>query len=403
MEVLMVTWQAGGGSTPAIGLGRLLASHGHRVRIVAPAAYADRVTAAGCIPRPLPAGAEFDPSLGRRMEEQVPFLLGLFFGLELPAAVAQELHAEPADVLVVDYLLRAVASLGEQLDIPHVLLIHTIFPFHGVAADEAALRREYELFNAARTEMGLAPFPVGPDTVTIALTRRAAGTIVCLPHELDRWPDPPAGVVHAGPIFEEGPAADWQSPWSNDDTRPLVAVSMGTTYMGHGELLGRVAEGLSDLDARVLILTGHELAPSEVAVREGVVVEGYVPHAAVLPGASLVVTHAGTGTLMAAFSAGVPVVCIPLGRDQPDNARRVEELGLGTVLSAEATASEIRQSVENALQSASLRDAALEMAAAIDAYSGGSLALGLLERIAGSAPGQAGDAPSASSSQGTLT
>lgn len=382
MEVLLVTWQAGGGSTPAIGLGRLLALRGHRVRIVAPGAYADRVTAAGCIPRPLPAGAEFDPSLGRRMEEQIPYLMGLFFGLELPAAVAQELRAEPAEVLVVDYLLRTVVCLGEQLDIPHVLLIHTIFPFHGVAAGEEALRREYELFNAARTEMGLAPFPVGPDTVTIALARRAAGTIVCLPHELDAWPEPPAGVVHAGPIFEEGPAADWESPWSNDDVRPLVVVSMGTTYMGHTELLGRVAEALADLDARVLILTGHELAPSEVAVQEGVVVQSYVPHAAVLPDASLVVTHAGTGTLVAAFSAGVPVVCVPLGRDQHDNARRVEELGLGTVLAPEAAASEIRQSVENALESAALRDTAVKMAAAIDVYSGGSLAVSLLEQIA---------------------
>jgi MGT family glycosyltransferase len=381
VDVLIVTWQAGGGSTPAIGLGRLLAQLGHRVRLLAPGAYADRITAAGCIPRPLPAGAEFDQSLGRRMEDQIPYLMELFFGLELPDAVAAELSTEPADVLVVDYLLRTVACLAEGLDIPQVLLIHTIFPFHGVVADEAALRRQYEPFNAAREKMQLPPFPVGPDTVTIALARRAARTLVCLPREFDPWPDPPAGVVHAGPIAEEAAGADWEQPWSDDDDRPLVVVSMGTTYMSHEELLGRVAEGLADLAARVLVLTGHELAPNEVAAREGVFVASYVPHAAVLPEASLVVTHAGTGTLMAAFSAGVPVVCIPLGRDQYDNARRVEELGLGTVLAPEATAWEIRQSVENALDSADLRDAAGRMAAAIDGYAGGSRAVALLEQL----------------------
>lgn len=231
--------------------------------------------------------------------------------------------------------------------------------------------------------MGLEPFPVGPETVTVAMTRRAACTIVCLPREFDAWPHPPANVVHAGPIVEEGPAAGWRSPWSADDTRPLVVVSMGTTYMGHAELVGRLAAGLADLDARVLILTGHELAPSEVAPSRGVVVQGYVPHAAVLPDASLVVTHAGTGTLMAAFSAGVPVVCIPLGRDQPDNARRVQELGLGMVLAPDAAASEIRRAVEKALESALLRETADRMATAIAGYSGGGLAVALLEQIAG--------------------
>ena len=313
----------------------------------------------------------------------MPYLRELFFGLELPGAVAAELSAEPADVLVVDYLLRAVACLAEKLDTPHVLLIHTIFSFNGLVADETALRREYEAFNAAREKMALGPLPVGPDTVTIALTRRAAGTIVSLPREFDPWANPPAGVVHAGPIAEEAPGTNWEPAWPDDDDRPLVIVSMGTTYMGHEQLLGRVAEGLADQEARILILTGHELAPDEVLAREGIVVESYVPHAAVLPMASLVVTHAGSGTLMAAFSAGVPVVCIPLGRDQHANARRVDELGLGTVLTPEATASEIRRTVENALESAALRNAAGLMAAAIDGYGGGTRAVALLEDVAG--------------------
>jgi len=376
-----VTWQAGGGSMPAIGLGRLLAERGHRVRILAPAGYADRVTAAGCVPRPLPARAEFDPAHGRRAEQQMPYLKELFFGPGLPDAVAVELRREPADVLVLDYLLRSVACLAEKLARPHVLLIHTIFPFHGVAADEAALQGQYEPVNAFRSELGLAPLPVGPDTVTVALTRSAAGTIVTLPREFDPWPDPAAGVVHAGPIVEEAAGSDWQPPWPDNDDRPLVVVSMGTTYMGQEKLLERVAAAVSDLEARVLLLTGHELAAAEVSVRETVYVQRYLPHAAVLPKARLVVTHAGTGTLMAAFSAGVPVVCIPLGRDQGDNAHRVQELGLGTMLAPDTTASKIRRSVKKALNSAAQRETAGRMAAAIRDYHGGSRAIALLEQI----------------------
>ena len=42
-----------------------------------------------------------------------------------------------------------------------------------------------------------------------------------------------------------------------------------------------------------------------------------------LPHAALVVTHAGWQTINAALADGVPLVCVPDGRDQPDNAARV--------------------------------------------------------------------------------
>ena len=58
----------------------------------------------------------------------------------------------------------------------------------------------------------------------------------------------------------------------------------------------------------------------------------YIPHRALLPHAQLVVTHGGIGTIMAAFDAGVPLVCLPLGRGQPGNAARVAELGAGVAL-----------------------------------------------------------------------
>ena len=45
-------------------------------------------------------------------------------------------------------------------------------------------------------------------------------------------------------------------------------------------------------------------------------------HTELIPKADLVITHAGHGTLIKAIAAGVPTLCIPLGRDQPDNAAR---------------------------------------------------------------------------------
>ena len=59
---LIVTWQAGGGIQPALGLGRLLAARGHDVQMLAPNVHRQQVEAAGCAWSPFPAEAEFDPA-----------------------------------------------------------------------------------------------------------------------------------------------------------------------------------------------------------------------------------------------------------------------------------------------------------------------------------------------------
>ena len=52
-------------------------------------------------------------------------------------------------------------------------------------------------------------------------------------------------------------------------------------------------------------------------------------HAPLLEQAQLCITHGGHGTLLKALAHGVPVLCMPMGRDQPDNAKRVVHHGLG--------------------------------------------------------------------------
>lgn len=52
----------------------------------------------------------------------------------------------------------------------------------------------------------------------------------------------------------------------------------------------------------------------------------------VFPQAAAVVHHGGIGTVSKAIAAGLPQLIIPRSHDQPDNARRVVELGLGATL-----------------------------------------------------------------------
>jgi len=62
----------------------------------------------------------------------------------------------------------------------------------------------------------------------------------------------------------------------------------------------------------------------------------YLPHAPferVFARCRAVVHHGGIGTLVQALAAGVPQLVIPRAHDQPDNARRLENLGVGAALS----------------------------------------------------------------------
>jgi UDP:flavonoid glycosyltransferase YjiC (YdhE family) len=133
-------------------------------------------------------------------------------------------------------------------------------------------------------------------------------------------------------------------------------------------------------------LTGPELAVDAVTFGEGVIARSYVPTAAVLPEAALVVTHGGMGTLMAAFAAAVPAVCLPLGRDQESNARRAQELGATVVLGPDTPPEELALEIRSAIDSAELRAAADRMASSVRSYQGGDAAVAALERISVSAP-----------------
>jgi UDP:flavonoid glycosyltransferase YjiC (YdhE family) len=162
----------------------------------------------------------------------------------------------------------------------------------------------------------------------------------------------------------------------------LIIVTLGTMYMHQEDTLNRICAALSAIEARVLVLTGLELAPNEIRSQPNIEVAEYVPHSALFPDASVVVTHAGMGTVVAAATAGVPIVCLPLGRDQRRNAQRAEELGFAEVLSAAAEPDLIRATVERVLASPQRRAAAQSLARTIADYGAGELAITTIERVA---------------------
>jgi MGT family glycosyltransferase len=184
---------------------------------------------------------------------------------------------------------------------------------------------DLDTVNARRAELGLEAVARVPDLID-----RTDLVMVTTTAALDAPAHPvPDNVTFVGPIVEgKGPNAPWEPPFMDD--APLVVVAMGTTPMGEEDVITRVLDALADEPVHVFVTVGDHLDPGDFQdLPDNAVVASYVRHAAVLPYASVFVTHAGLSGIGAAMSCGVPMVCMPLGREQPDNAAHVEAAGLG--------------------------------------------------------------------------
>ena len=375
---LIVTWQAGGGVQPALGLGRLLSARGHDVRMLAPAVHKAQVEAAGCSWVSFPAEAEFDPAAGRAADGQRAYIEETFFGTALPDALTAAVRAQPPDALIVDALLASTLSTAQALVPPVAALVHTLRSFHGDIDSFGSWGRPQ--VNDLRKRFDQDPLADEGDTAFVELQRRSDLELVAMPAEFDARSAIAANVVHMGWI-PEPPGGDLELPWDEADPTPLVVVGLSSTYMHQEWLMERILSTLAELPIHVLATTGPELDPNELHVPASVELRDYVPHTLVLPRASVVVTHAGVGTLMGAFAHGVPCVCVPLGRDQPRNAARAAELGAAIALSPDAGGETIRAAVEDALQSQDLRAGAARLQAEIAEYADGERGAVALERL----------------------
>jgi UDP:flavonoid glycosyltransferase YjiC (YdhE family) len=82
--------------------------------------------------------------------------------------------------------------------------------------------------------------------------------------------------------------------------------------------------------------------------------------------ASVVVTHGGHGTVMRALKHRLPMLIIPHGRDQDENAVRVVERGAGLRLAATATQEEIEAALQRLITEPAFAQAAQRLGNAID-------------------------------------
>lgn len=414
LNFLFTTAHLGGNVSPVMPVVRRLVAQGHRVRVMSDAVNRPDAEAAGAVfqpwhraPNRADRAREGDPpdwsvsdSEGIRMVAE--FLAGT--ALAYAEDTIAELKREPADLVVCfDMLLGPMLgceAVGQKLALLGTMI--SFFPLRGVAPvgsglglartdRERALQEQARAtmegifdsalapLNAARAQFGLPPLEHLADQCRAAATHwLGTARAFDFPGAALR-PD----MRYAGPLLGDPAwAQTWRSPWPADDPRPLVLAGFSTSFQNHAGVLQRVIDAAAGLPVRLLVTLGGPIEAQEVTPAENTIVVGSAPHLEILREAVLVVTHGGHGTVMAALMHHVPMLVIPHGRDQGDNAMRVTERGAGLSVSRTAETAEIRAALARLLDEPTFRTGARTLGDAVAAEANASTLIADLEALA---------------------
>ena len=406
----------GGGTVPAdTSVIRAMVGRGHDVRVLADRVLAPDVERTGAEHIPwdrAPQRVNLDPQsvIMKDWDAKTPFEAfarvrdGAMTG---PAAlfaadVRAELQRRPADVVVGNFFVFGAQIAAEAEGVPFAFLVSNLLSFPGSgtpplgpglkpargplgrARDNAINRFMARVFDKGLDDLNRARRANGLEPIASVLQNfeRADRLLLMTSRgfEYERF-TPPPNVRLVGPRLDDPAwAGEWTPPAGDD---PLVLVGMSSTYMDHAGVLQRAATALGKLPVRGVVTTGPAVDPEEIEAPANVTVVRRAPHSEVLRHASAVITHAGHGTVIKALAAGVPVVAIPLGRDQLDNAARVQHHGAGLRLKLKAKPDAIAAAVRRVLDEPSYAAGAERLAAAIAAETASDRAVEELEELAG--------------------
>ena len=403
-EFIFTTFEFGGHVTPALAVAARLQAQGRRVLVLSDEATRPEADGFALPFRPWSTAPnrpdkriENEPlrdwECGTPAEVLALLLDRLIAGrAEAYAAdTAAALDANPGAAVVSQELLFGCMLAAEARRAPLALLTANIWPFPTLEGappfgpglepprDEEGRRFQALIREASRTfyDAGLlqlngarARFGLPPLARTLEQLDRAGLILLSTALAYDfADPPPPAPFAYAGPISRAPSwAAEWDSPWAADDPRPLVLVSFSTLYQAQEPVIRRVIDALEQSPLRGLVTLGPQLDPADFPATSGnVQVVASASHDALMPQLAAMVTHAGHGSAIRPVMAGVPLLCLPMGRDQPDNAARIAARGAGLRLEPDASSAEIGAALMRLVTEVAFREAAARWASTIRA------------------------------------
>ncbi len=311
--------------------------------------------------------------------------------------VMEQLRTSAVDAVVADYWLPGAMAAAEAGGRPCAVIVHNAFPStaHGQPPKgsgfmpartpvqrlrHALWRWPYERLwlrdglpahNAARHELGLPRLRSVFDEFS-----RATRVLILGYQQFDFAARLAPNMRYVGtPIDDKDVAHDlWTSPWPADDTRPLVLVSLSTLAQGQVPTMHGILEALDGMPVRALVTLGPSLKRDDFHPPSNAVLETFVPHGAVLPHVAGAITQCGLGTFTKALRQGVPLLCMPILADQPDNAARIVAYGAGLRLPPGASPEHIRSALTRVIEEPRFREGAARFAAMANAAPAGEVA-----------------------------
>ncbi|MFL6351465.1 MAG: nucleotide disphospho-sugar-binding domain-containing protein [Bryobacteraceae bacterium] len=414
---LFVWWEGGGNMPPALHVTRQLVARGHGVHVLGdPVSERDFCEVGASFapfrraPHRVDRKPEGDPLRDWEAKNPKQALAmirdRLLFGPALGYAedTLEQIRLYRPDALaIMDFTFGAMMA-AERANIPAAVVAPHIltYPVRGRPPFGPGLLPARNVFERLRDAIisslslselgkGLTPFNVarqklGLDSVRAVFDQveRMNRILVLTSPALELPGGPlPENVRYTGPVLVDPPWAEpWAGPWPAGDRDPLVLVGFSTTFQNQQAVVSRVIEALSRLPVRGLVTLGRSLDPKAFAAPRNVIVCPSAPHSQLLPFAAVMVTHAGHGSVVRALSHGIPLVCVPMGRDQNDIAARVVYHGAGLRVSQAASVNQLTDAVKRALSEEAFRKRAERLGATIRSDARNSTTVTELEQLA---------------------
>ena len=397
---------------PMTALARRLQQRGHTVVIFGIADVESRVRAAG-VEFSLIGQSDYPPGTLQKLDQRLSELKGLAtfkFTVDRVKNTANMILRDGPDAVRranVDAILVDEADMGgtvaEHLGLPVVSI--AFFPplikNNRIPAFCFGWPAGQDWFSRLRNELGFRLLsrlaaPIYADvnrqrkawglkhikSTTDALSKLAQ--IAQLPAALEFDVDASLPILHyTGPFVGAQQRPKIEFDWNRLDGRPLIYASLGTLQNGSNEVFHIIAEACADLHAQLVISLGGGLDPQRLgALPADPIVVKYAPQLELVKRAAAVITHAGLNTVLESLAEGVPLVCLPLGNDQPGVAARVAARGAGLVLSRHRlNANRLRSAVRAVLEDDSYRTAARKLQAAMQQVDGLEQAVDIIENV----------------------
>ncbi len=411
--VVITCWGSHGDLFPYIGLALALQQRGHRPVIATSPGYRENIEREGiefAVAGPTVDGTDVD--LFKRVMDPMKgseVIVRELLMTKLRSTYEELRHAVAgADLLVTHPITFAGPVVAEHARLPWLSTV--LAPLSFFSANDPAvlptaprlndlplvgpwlahtilklarptLRRWVEPVAQLRAELGLKPggHPLLEGQYSPHGTLALFSRVLAEPQ-----PDWPPNVAVTGNVFynEADPLEPRLEEFLAAGPAPVV-FTLGTSAVGAaGRFYHESAAAAAKLGVRAVLLTGGfaQNRPDD-PLPPGVLLVDRAPHQLLFPRASAVVHQCGAGTTAQALRSGRPMLLVPHGHDQFDNARRVRKLGVArTVFPAEYRAERVARDLGALLRDASYRERAAAVAAVVREERGAEAAADAIER-----------------------